>query len=583
MGKRMMDSGLEEEMQELIEVGQSKGRLTYDEVNELLPEDIISSDDIENVLIALGEMDIDLVPGPGAKPRRASSEDDDDSDYSDRDTEEDITPSADDPVKLYFRDMGRTPLLSRFQEVELAKTIETAEQEYYATIYKSWTCLEDVIKLATRFAEKKIGVEEFTSLTSIRARQKLSDRLPKMLRKWKRIEEKITRYHTTAAKKSTRVGERAELLSKIEEEKEQSSEMIAQLHLTKAEIDRITNKIFMLGARIHKCRSYLENLPCEPEKVLKAASALKRKKITARGVKSRCNMTVKELATAEERIRTVKKKIKKIETDARGSSEEVLALIHSIQSREQEFTEAKTNMVKANLRLVISIAKKYTNRGLSFLDLIQEGNLGLMRAVDKFDYHRGYKFSTYATWWIRQAITRAIADQARTIRIPVHMIETMNKLMRVSKQLVIELGREPTPEQISEKMDMPVHKVRSVLKMAQQPISLETPIGDDGNTVFGDFIEDERAVSPSEATAYCLLQDRIEEVLSTLTPREEKIIMYRFGIGDGYARTLEEVGEMFSVTRERVRQIEAKALRKLRHPVRSKMLRPFVESGEHNV
>ena len=581
MAKGIQDPELDDEMRELVDRGQRKGHLTYDEVNELLPEEIVSTDDIEDVLIALGEMEIDVVPAPTEKRFRDEPEAEEELDFVEQDQEEvEIASAADDPVKLYFRDMGRTPLLNRFQEVELAKTIESAEREYYQTIYRSWVCLEEVTKLGMRFVEKKISVEHFTSLTSIKARQKLSDRLSEMLRKLRHIETRVTEIHRKKSMKSTKVSDAKKLQETMDKERDKAAEIIAQFHLGKAEIERIKNKIYMLGARVVKCRQFVEGTQCSPEEILKVSSELRRRRITPKTVRDRAGLTIKELAAAEQKVRTIKKKVKKIEQDARTPSEQILRLIGAIKTKESEFTQAKTNMVKANLRLVISIAKKYTNRGLSFLDLIQEGNLGLMRAVDKFDYHRGYKFSTYATWWIRQAITRAIADQARTIRIPVHMIETMNKLMRVSKQLVIELGREPSPEQIAERMGMPVHKVRSVLKMAQQPISLETPIGDDGNTVFGDFIEDEKAVSPSEATAYSLLKDRLEEVLSTLTPREEKIIIYRFGLGDGYARTLEEVGEMFNVTRERVRQIEAKALRKLRHPVRSKKLRPFVEGTD---
>ncbi|MDD5438575.1 MAG: RNA polymerase sigma factor RpoD [Candidatus Omnitrophica bacterium] len=503
-------------MDRLIAIGKIKGQLTFDEINEILPKNVVSSDDIDEVISTLDEEKIRLVDAP-------EEPDDMESRISEHRRmtqphgveDEPRYTQTDDPVKMYLRQMGQIPLLTREQEITLAERIKTAEEKFRHMVLSARDVKGYVIELFDEANEKNISLEELLNI---------------------------------------------DLSAKYVAVKRKTTQLLLKLKKTtgKAKITRILLKINLATSVVEDLSNRLKDIYGDVEKLEKPLSS-------------------RNVSAA--RKNALLKRKKAIEQLFGEKFDYVLAWFNEMKSSESRFLKAKKELVAANLRLVVSIAKKYTNRGLSFLDLIQEGNIGLMKAVDKFEYKRGYKFSTYATWWIRQAITRSIADQSRTIRIPVHMTETINKLIRVSRVLVQETGREPTPEEIAQSMHIPVSKVRGILKIAQEPISLQTPVGDEGDTNFGDFIEDKRAISPANATAYSMLKEQMDDVLSTLTEREKKVLRLRFGIGDGYPRTLEEVGAVFKVTRERVRQIEAKALKKLRHPIRAKKLKGFLSMG----
>ncbi len=528
-------------IKELMALASEHGFLTFEDINEAFPEDLVVVEDIDKIVGLLQSMEIDIIKQDDVEEYQARLE------KEQADKQSARSDVLDDPVRMYLKQMGQVPLLTREQEVEISMRIEEAEIATTKMFNRLGCATDAYLGVIERL---ELGKERFDRIISdkhVECREDYFNDLPKVLKGIDRNRELKLKYYLEYTKAKKGSPEEKKAIKNFDKAQDRLSQYFKQLHFKQKAIEDVVPEV---DTYHHK----MVELLAEKDRLKKSRAK-----------------------SANTDLRTIRKEIKELETYLHMEQKEFEKHYADLRVWLRKGLKAKTEMIEANLRLVISIAKKYTNRGLSFLDLIQEGNMGLMKAVEKFEYRRGYKFSTYATWWIRQAITRSIADQARTIRIPVHMIETINKLMRIQKQLLQEFGREATPEELADEMELPVERVRAILKIAQQPISLQSPIGDSDDTHFGDFIEDKSAEKPDEMTAFSLLKEKIGDVLETLTEREQEVLTLRFGLVDGYPRTLEEVGRKFNVTRERIRQIEAKALRKMRHPTRIRKLEGFLD------
>ena len=586
MGKKEMTLDAIPEVKKLIELGKQNGEVTYDEINEILPDKLLNSEKIDDVFILLNQMGIEVVEESTRKDQSLPGVRKKSSTAKKSLAAQTETSHVDDPIRLYLKEIGKVSLLSGDQEVDLAKRIEDGEILIEETVYNSSLLINDLIKNYSKIKSGKIKLTDVLKINRLYYFSSVDlDKLEKKFHETMKViiedDNRMLQLTNKLKKVDSDSKKFEEYSEKYNAAKQNIGITIRNLEINDNEINKLSAKIKSMVARIQETYDFFNKVERKYRKDLKELKHMARKLEKGEGVgKILKELSIKnkdEILEAIKNVRNNERKIRRIDQEAGATADDIMAWGRQINSGQRKISVAKKELINANLRLVVSIAKKYANRGMHFFDLIQEGNVGLIKAVDKFEYKKGYKFSTYATWWIRQAITRAISDQARTIRVPVHMIEQINKVMRETRLFQQEFGREPSPEELSDRLGWVVGKVKAVKNVAREPISLETPVGEEEDSLLGDFIEDKEVDSPANAAAYRLLSEQINSVLSTLPAREQKVIRMRFGLDDGYSHTLEEVGYVFKVTRERIRQIEAKALRRLRHPTRARKLKDYLD------